>query len=171
MRRRVVPARLSSGLVAVKVGRGGPSVDEKVGAGDEGAARPHEELGHAGHLVGRAGAVGRARGQHLLVEPAPWALELVESERRDDDARRDGIDAGAAASPAYGLGHDALDVAALGELVGVKRVADALGLQQGEAQERLGGSAGQLFVFFGCQGGQAMPRLAGNRDTATAGSG
>ena len=90
------------------------------------------------------------------------STELVQRQRRDDDARRDGVDAGASPAPSDRLGHHALDVAALGQLVGVQRVADVAGLQNLQRKQLFGRCRGQQPVGLFAESRQAVSRLAGN---------
>lgn len=74
---------------AIEIGRGGPAVDQEIGPGDESALLAHQQLGHVGDLIRGAGPPGRAFGKHVFVEIAARAVELVNRQRGDDDARRD----------------------------------------------------------------------------------
>ena len=125
--------------------------------------RPHQQLGDAGHFVGGSRTPRRAAGEHLLVEIAARAVELVEGERRDDDAGRYGVDARPSRTPFHCLGHHALHVASFGQLVGVQRIANALRTQELQRQQLFGGRAGQLFVGLGRQRRHPVPGLAGDR--------
>ena len=106
---------------AVPVGSGHAAVHEEVAAGDERAIRAHEQRADGSDLVRSAGAPGRRELDHAPVSLAARAGQLVLGERRDDDAGADRVDPRAALAPAHRLGHHAQRVAALGNLVGVKR--------------------------------------------------
>lgn len=92
-------------------------------------------------------------GKHILIEVAARAVELVERQRRDDDAGGDIVQACAALASLDRLRHDALFVAALDHLVGVQRVADVLGLQKVQFQQFFCGSGCQQQVLLHRQGG------------------
>lgn len=71
---------------AVEVARGRAAVDEEGRARDERALVAHQKLGDVCDFVRRAGASRGALSEHVLVEAAARAVELVECQRRDDDA-------------------------------------------------------------------------------------
>lgn len=89
-----------------------------------------------------------ALSEHVLVEVAARAVELVERQRRDDDAGGDVVQARAALAPFDRLRRDALLVAALRHLIGMERVTDVLGLQKVEGQQLLRRRGGELFVVY-----------------------
>jgi hypothetical protein len=70
----------------------------------------------------------------------------------------------AALSPADLLGHHPQGVAALGELVCVRRVRDLIGLQEVKAEQLLHGRRGQRSVLLDGQRRQAVPRLRRDHD-------
>lgn len=101
--------------------------------------------------------------EHVLVEVAARAVELVECQRRDDDAGGDVVQARAALAPFDCLRRDALLVAALRHLIGKERVTDVLGLQKVEGQQLLRRRGGELFALLRCQGGHAPAGLVRDR--------
>ena len=111
----------------------------------------------------RAGASRGALSEHVLVEAAARAVELVECQRRDDDAGGDVVQARAALSPSDRLRRDALLVAALRHLIGMERVTDVLGLQKVEGQQLLRRRGGELFALLRRQGGHAPAGLVRDR--------
>jgi len=62
----------------------------------KGAVGAHEECRQCGDLVGCAGAADGAVLDHAPVPLAAGSGEFVDGQRRDDDARADGVDPGAA---------------------------------------------------------------------------
>ena len=101
--------------------------------------------------------------EHFLVEVAARAVELVECQRRDDDAGGDVVQARAALAPFDRLRRDALLVAALRHLIGMERVTDVLGLQKVEGQQLLRRRGGELFALLCRQGGHAPAGLVRDR--------
>ena len=101
--------------------------------------------------------------EHVLVEVAARAVELVECQRRDDDAGGDVVQARAALAPFDCLRRDALLVAALRHLIGKERVTDVLGLQKVEGQQLLRRRGGELFALLRRQGGHAPAGLVRDR--------
>ena len=148
---------------AVEVARGRAAVDEEGRARDERALVAHQKLGDVCDFVRRAGASRRALSEHVLVEVAARAVELVECQRRDDDAGGDVVQARAALAPFDCLRRDALLVAALRHLIGKERVTDVLGLQKVEGQQLLRRRGGELFALLRRQGGHAPAGLARDR--------
>lgn len=122
------------------------SVDEDVAAGDETAFVAHEKFRQVTDFIRRAGAAGRAEGQHLAVAIFARAVELVLSQGRNDDARTDGIDGRASFSPVRGFGHDPQDVAALRILIGLQRICD--GFEKGQVQQFFRRRQSQSIRFF-----------------------
>lgn len=148
---------------AVEVARGRAAVDEEGRARDERALVAHQKLGDVCDFVRRAGASRRALSEHFLVEVAARAVELVECQRRDDDAGGDVIQARAALAPFDRLRRGALLVAALRHLIGMERVTDVLGLQKVEGQQLLRRRGGELFALLRRQGGHAPAGLVRDR--------
>ena len=101
--------------------------------------------------------------EHVLVEVAARAVELVECQRCDDDAGGDVVQARAALAPFDCLRRDALLVAALRHLIGKERVTDVLGLQKVEGQQLLRRRGGELFALLRRQGGHAPAGLVRDR--------
>ena len=90
----------------------------------------HEQLGHICHLVRCAGAADGTLGKHILVEVSARAVELVDSQRCDDDTRGDRVDPGTLCTPFDGLCHDTLFIAPFGQLVSVQCIPDVFRLKQ-----------------------------------------
>lgn len=87
-------------------------------------------------------------GDHLLVAVA-GGRELVVGERGDDDARADGVDAGAPVSPGgCRRGTDAQLVGALGGDVGNAGVGDGVLLDKVQVSELVGGGEGELALHL-----------------------
>lgn len=82
--------------------------------------------------------------KHILIEIATGTLELVQRQRRDDDAGGNVIEPGPPLAPLHRLGHDPLLVAALGQLVGMEGIPDVLRPQKVEGQQLLRRGGGQL---------------------------
>jgi hypothetical protein len=67
-----------------------------------------------------------------------WARgpgQLLEGQRRDDDAGADGVDAGATSAPGGSGGQHAQRVGPLGERVGVHRGSDLAGLRERQCEQ------------------------------------
>ena len=94
------------------------AVDEQVGAVDEGGMLAQEERGGIGYFVAGSYAAGSRGIDHGLITVA-IGIELVVGQRGDDDAWRNGVDAGTALAPSGGCGTLRLQVVhALGNHVG-----------------------------------------------------
>lgn len=104
------------------------AINEKSGAADKRTFVAHEQLGHICHLVRCAGAADGTLGKHILVEIATGTIEFVQRQWRDNDAGGNGIEPSTTLTPRYGLRHNALFIAALGQLVGVEGIPDVLRL-------------------------------------------
>lgn len=133
-------------LSAIEISCRSTPVHEEISPGDERTFFAHQQFGDIRHFIGCTGTPCRASGEHVLVEIAPRSVELIKSKRRDDNAGRNGVDACASLALLDGFRHDALHVATLGKLVGMKRVADVLRLQHVEAEQFFGRRAGKLAV-------------------------
>ena len=74
-----------------------------------------------------------------------------------------------ALGPADRFGHDPQRVASLGELVGVQRVGDLVGLQHRQREQLLGRCGRQRGVLLGGEGAEPVPGLGGDDDAGAAG--
>ena len=117
----------------------------------------HDELSQVADFIRAAGATGRAKGQHLAVAFSAGPVEFVVGQRRNDDARADGIDRRSAMAPAGGFIHDAQDVAALGILICLQGIRDFS--EKRKVQQLFCRRRGQLLIFLRRQRSQAMAGL------------
>lgn len=75
------------------------AINEEISTGDESAFAAHQQFRHISHLIRCARTSSRALGKHILVEVPAGAVKLVDSQRCDDDSRRDGINPGTLFAP------------------------------------------------------------------------
>ena len=153
---------------AIVIARGRAAVDQECRAGDERAHVAHQERRYIRHFVRCAGPSRRAFGEHVFVKVPARAVELVNGERRDDDAGRNVVEPRAARTPLDALRHDALLVAALRHLVGVERILDIFGFQDFEIKQLLRGRGRELAILLRRELRHPPAALAGDRHTAAA---
>ena len=97
----MTPLTLSKLILPCADGGYDTTVDEQVGTGDEAGMLAQKEDSRLGYLVARSRALCGRGVDHALVA-LTVGIELVVSQRGDDDARRDGVDTGTALAPRGG---------------------------------------------------------------------
>lgn len=147
---------------SVKVGCSRAAVDQEISAGDECTSAAHQQFCHIGHFIGRSRALGGTLRKHAFVKVSARTVELIQRQRRHDDARGDRIDARAALAPLHRFRHDPLYIAAFGQLISVQRIADVLRLQDIQGKQLFRRRACQQFILLRAQRRHAVSRLTGD---------